>query len=296
MKRKIRVGSRDSKLAVMQTELVMDAIRRANPQIDLELVTLKTTGDLILDKTLDQIGGKGLFVKELDQALADGRIDLAVHSLKDMPMETNEELPIVACAKRGDPRDVLVLPKGAKPGSYYLAKVGSSSPRRQLQLQILYPIIHLESVRGNIMTRLKKLDGGEYSALVLAAAGLQRAGLQDRIYKYFSTDEMIPAAGQGILAVQARKDLDAAFLAPVNDPSTVLAATAERSFVRTLDGGCSSPIAAHAVIQDGEMKLNGLYYREETQEYRTGGICGPAERAEKLGEELALRLKEELGG
>lgn len=296
MKRKIRVGSRDSKLAVMQTELVMEAIRRADPEIELELITLKTTGDMILDKTLDKIGGKGLFVKELDQALMDGRIDLAVHSLKDMPMEINEELPIVACAKRGDPRDVLVLPEGAKPGSYYLVKVGSSSPRRQLQLQILYPIIHLESVRGNIMTRLKKLDDGEYSALVLAAAGLQRVGLQERIYKYFSTDEIIPAAGQGILAVQARKDLDVAFLEQVNDPTTALAATAERSFVRTLDGGCSSPIAAHAVIQDSELRLKGLYYREETQDYRIGETSGPAERAEKLGEELALRLKEELGG
>lgn len=303
--RKIRVGSRDSKLAVMQTELVMKDIRRLHPELELELITLKTTGDLILNQSLDKIGGKGLFVKELDQALFDGRIDIAIHSLKDMPMEEQEELPIVALPKRGDARDVLVLPSEAKDSikelsfdaipELYLQNVGSSSARRKLQLEKLSAIIKTSGVRGNIVTRLAKLDRFEYSALVLAAAGLQRAQYEDRISRYFSVEEMIPAAGQGILAVQARRDCEVSFLEGIHDRTTHLEALAERSFVRVLEGGCSSPIAAHGVVSGQELKLTGLYYNENTREHTIGTLIGQADQPEFLGEQLAKQLRGEIG-
>lgn len=295
MCKKIVVGSRDSKLAVAQTVLVLDQIKKANPGLSIELVTLKTTGDKILDKTLDKIGGKGLFVKELDQALMDGRIDLAIHSLKDMPMETPKELPILAYPKRGEMRDVLVLPKNSRPGSYYLKKVGTSSARRQLQLSKLYPIAYMESIRGNIVTRLKKLDEGEYSALVLAGAGLVRIGLEHRIYKYFEPEEMLPAAGQGILAIQGRKDFDTSILEKINHKETQYAAMAERSFVRALNGGCSSPIAAYAKISGGTLTLTGLHYNETTSQHAIDSIKGAMEDGEALGRTLANQLKGEIG-
>lgn len=299
-KNKIIVGSRDSKLAVMQTELVMQEIKRANPGIKLELVTLKTTGDLILDQSLDKIGGKGLFVKELDIALLAGRIDIAVHSLKDMPMEENKELPIVALPKRGDARDVLVLPQACKfivneDMSLYYKNIGSSSARRKLQIQKLLPSAGTSGVRGNVITRLDKLDRGEFTSLILAAAGLHRVGLPHRISRYFPVEEMIPAAGQGILSIQARRDLDVDFLQNIKDIDTKYAALGERSFVRTLDGGCSSPIAAHATIEGEEIKLIGLYYNEKTTEHRVATVVDRKERAEIVGEQLALRLRGEIG-
>lgn len=298
-KNKIIIGSRDSKLAVMQTELVMQQIRKYNPDLELELITLKTTGDLILTQTLDKIGGKGLFVKELDQALIDGRIDIAIHSLKDMPMEVNEELPIVALPKRGDVRDALILPEGISlemiDRNELLSNIGSSSNRRKLQLENLYEWVGVTPVRGNIITRLTKLDRGEYSALILAAAGLHRVGLEHRISKYFSVEEMIPAAGQGILSIQARKDLDVSFLQMVNDRVSMYCAAAERSFVRVLDGGCSSPIAAHAMVSGNEIKLVGLHYNEATKEHRIDNIIGDILEAEKLGEKLANKLRGEIG-
>ena len=298
-KNKIIIGSRDSKLAVMQTELVMQQIRKYNPDLELELITLKTTGDLILTQTLDKIGGKGLFVKELDQALIDGRIDIAIHSLKDLPMEVNEELPIVALPKRGDVRDALILPEGISlemiDRNELLSNIGSSSNRRKLQLENLYEWVGVTPVRGNIITRLTKLDRGEYSALILAAAGLHRVGLEHRISKYFSVEEMIPAAGQGILSIQARKDLDVSFLQMVNDRVSMYCAAAERSFVRVLDGGCSSPIAAHAMVSGNEIKLVGLHYNEATKEHRIDNIIGDILEAEKLGEKLANKLRGEIG-
>ena len=210
-KSKIIIGSRESKLAVLQSEMVRDYIKEKNPEMEVEILTMKTTGDIILDRTLDKVGGKGLFVKELDKALMDGRSILSVHSLKDMPMEVPEELPLLAFSRREDPRDVLVLPEGvselnkSKP-------LGCSSLRRTLQLKKLYPDMEVKSIRGNLQTRLRKLDEGQYSALILAAAGLKRLGLESRISRYFTADEIIPAAGQGILAVQGRKGEDYSFL------------------------------------------------------------------------------------
>lgn len=291
MKRdKIVIGSRESKLAVLQSEMVRDYIKEKNPDLEVEILTMKTTGDIILDRTLDKVGGKGLFVKELDKALIDGRSILSVHSLKDMPMEVPEELPLLAFSKREDPRDVLVLPDGvseldkSKP-------LGCSSLRRTLQLKKLYPDMDVRSIRGNLQTRLRKLDEGQYSALILAAAGLKRLGLEFRINRYFTADEIIPAAGQGILAVQGRKGEAYDFLEDYCDKDAWAAGSAERAFVKLLDGGCSSPVAAHAEIFGDEIYLRGLYYNEKDGSYVTGTLRGNKADAESLGRELAETLR-----
>ncbi len=286
----IKIGTRESKLAVIQAEMVADDIRENCTDITPELVTMKTTGDKILNKTLDKIGGKGLFVKELDAALLDGRSDISVHSLKDMPMEVSKELPLLGFSKREDPRDVLVLPKGKTELDKALP-LGCSSARRILQLKELFPDMEVKSIRGNVLTRLEKLDRGEYSALILAAAGLKRLGLEERISRYFSTDEMIPAAGQGILAVQGRKGEDYSYLSGFFDEESTWCGLAERSFVRTLDGGCSSPIAAYAAVDNGILKLTGLYAAEGSTSYVTGQIEGNPAEAERLGKNLAEQLK-----
>lgn len=286
----IRIGSRDSRLAVIQSRLVMQAISAAVPEAEVALVTMKTTGDKILDKTLDQIGGKGLFVRELDLALREERVDFTVHSLKDMPMEVPEDLPLAAFSRREDPRDVLVLPQGvtvldpSKP-------IGCSSRRRQLQLKALFPDMEVAPVRGNVQTRLAKLDGGAFSALVLAAAGLKRLGLENRISRYFSPEELLPAAGQGILAVQTRLGMDTACLAMVRSDSAACCALAERAFVRTLNGGCTSPVAAYAVTEGTQLTLTGLYVSPDETVVRKGHITGPSADAEALGQALAEQLQ-----
>ncbi len=289
-KKIIRVGSRESVLAVAQTRLVMENIQKNHPELQLELVTMKTMGDKILDKSLDKIGGKGLFVKELDKALMDGRIDISVHSLKDMPMETPEELPVLAYSERGNPFDCLVLPKGVSQWDK-TAPAGCSGHRRRVQLLKLMGDVPIKGIRGNILTRLDKLDSGEYGALILACSGLNRVGLQDRIHKVFTLEEMIPSAGQGILSVQGRKGEDYSWLKETDNPISRVQALAERTFVRTLDGGCSSPIAAFAQVSGQEVCLTGLYYHEETGVYVTGKKVDKPENAEKLGETLALELK-----
>ena len=289
---KIRFGSRESRLAVIQSRMVMDAVKTLCPEAELELVTMKTTGDKILDRTLDQIGGKGLFVKELDVALRENRVDFTVHSLKDMPMETPEDLPLVAFSRREDPRDALVLPEGVtemdrkKP-------IGCSSRRRQLQLKKLYPDFEIQAVRGNVQTRLRKLQEGQYCALVLAAAGLKRLGLEDRISRYFTVEEILPAAGQAILAVQARAGTDVSPLAGFHDENAACCALAERAFVRALDGGCTSPVAAYAQVTGDQVEITGLYVSPDETVLRRGTARGPKEQAEALGRGLALELKGE---
>ena len=288
---KLRIGSRESRLAVIQSRMVMEKIAKAEPAAELELVTMKTTGDKILDKTLDKIGGKGLFVRELDQALREEKVDFTVHSLKDMPMEVPEDLPLAAFSSREDPRDVLVLPEGtteidrSKP-------IGCSSRRRQLQLKKLFPDMAIEPVRGNVQTRLAKLEAGQFSALVLAAAGLKRLGLEERISRYFSVEEILPAAGQGILAVQTRKGMNTDCLRLVQDKESACCARAERAFVRALNGGCSSPVAAHAVVEGTLLTLTGFYVSADERIQRKGSIRGSAADAEMLGKTLARQLKE----
>ena len=301
MMTEVIIGSRESKLAVLQSEMVKSYIEQKNreenagSEITVNILTMKTTGDIILDRTLDKVGGKGLFVKELDRALLDGKSNLSVHSLKDMPMEVPEELPLLAFSKREDPRDVLVLPEGVaeldpdKP-------LGCSSLRRTLQLEKLYPEMEVKSIRGNLQTRLRKLDEGEYSGLILAAAGLKRLGLESRISRYFTPDEMIPSAGQGILAVQGRKGEDYGYLDGYCDRDAWLAGAAERAYVKYLDGGCSSPVAAFAEVDGDEIFIRGLYYSEATGKWLTGQIRGAAEDGEKLGIALAKQLKSDCEG
>jgi hydroxymethylbilane synthase len=288
--KKLRIGSRESRLAVTQSEMVIAYIKEHCPEISVELVTMKTTGDKILDRTLDKVGGKGLFVKELDQALIDGRSDLSVHSLKDMPMEVPDELPLIGYSHREDPRDVLVLPKDCEEIDFS-KPIGCSSNRRILQLKKIYPQATFSPIRGNVQTRLAKLDRGEYSATILAAAGLKRLGLEDRISRYFSPEEMIPAAGQGVLAIQGRADMEYSFLEGFLDETARITSESERAFVRTLDGGCSSPIAAYAKLEGEILTLTGLYYNEETGEHRIGSLSGTAADAQNIGINLAEKLK-----
>ncbi|WP_230398036.1 hydroxymethylbilane synthase [Novisyntrophococcus fermenticellae] len=287
---RIIIGTRESLLALIQSEIIKEYIETQRQDAEVTLLKMKTTGDKILDRTLDKVGGKGLFVKELDRALLEKRSDLSVHSLKDLPMEVSEELPVLAYSKREDPRDVLVLPKGASELDFSKA-IGSSSKRRVLQLKKLYPEAEFASVRGNIQTRLKKLDSGEYSGLILAAAGLKRLGLESRISRYFEPEEVIPSAGQGILAVQGRAGEDYEYLNGYSDEGSTYAAICERAFVRELDGGCSSPIAAFARIQDGQISLTGLYCEEDSDIFRKGEKRGPVGEAKSLGVALAQELK-----
>ena len=288
--KKLRAGSRESRLAVIQTELVMAAIREREAACEIELVTMKTTGDKILDRTLDKVGGKGLFVKELDAALLDGRVDFTVHSCKDLPMDLDPRLPLAGFSRRADPRDALVLPVGAseldrsKP-------IGCASARRALQLKRLFPGQPVAPVRGNVLTRLAKLDGGQYAALVLAVSGLERLGLEGRISRVFSTDEMLPAAGQGILAVQIRAGEDAGYLSAFLDREAADCALAERAFVRRLDGGCSSPVAAFATVEGESLTLRGMDVTA-VGEPIFDTITGPRDQGEALGIALADRIRE----
>lgn len=290
----LRVGSRESRLAVAQAEIVINQIKANFPNYKIELVTMKTTGDKILDRTLDKVGGKGLFVKELDRALLSGEVDITVHSLKDMPMETDKRLPIIAYCKRESPFDVLVLPKGVD--KLDISKpIGCAGLRRRLQLKRLYPDMQVKPIRGNVITRLEKLDceNSEYSALVLALAGLKRLGLDCRISKIFTYNEMLPACGQGIIAVQGRADMEYDFIQCINDRNAELSAIGERAFVQSLNGGCSSPVACFTTAIDNEnITLRGLYADEamnfEIFDEITGKINGDVQA---LGRLLAERIK-----
>ncbi|MCD7815036.1 MAG: hydroxymethylbilane synthase [Lachnospiraceae bacterium] len=295
MTRKIVIGSRESQLAVIQSEMVQQYIQQTHPELSVEILTMKTTGDKVLNQSLEKIGGKGLFVKELDAALLDGRSDLSVHSLKDVPMELPETLPLIAYSAREDVRDALILPEGVHELDFS-KPVGCSSRRRILQFAQLYPQTTFAPIRGNVQTRLKKLDSGEYCATILAAAGLKRLGLLQRVSRYFTTEEMIPAAGQGILAVQGREGEDYSFLEGYSDREAAVCARAERAFVRALGGNCSTPVAAYArVIQKTDLcktlRLVAFYYDEETGKVYRGSESGNLESPEKLGEALALSFR-----
>ena len=294
MKRVIRFGSRKSALAVAQTRILMDAVAAAHPELEVELVTMTTTGDVNMkpfSEASDKFGIKGLFTQELEEALKSGEIDVAVHSLKDVPMCANDELPIVAYSARGDARDALVLPEDAGEIDENLP-LGCSSARRRIQLAKLFPHLRVEPVRGNVNTRLRKLDEGQFSALVLAAVGLQRVGLGERISRYFTTDEMIPAPGQGILACQGRAGESYEYLDAVRCEAAACCARAERGFSAELGGGCTAPVGAYAEIIGGELTLHGFYADEAEGIYREGRACGRPENAEELARGLARRLRE----
>ncbi|MCL2137276.1 MAG: hydroxymethylbilane synthase [Coriobacteriia bacterium] len=290
MKRTVRVGSRESSLAVAQAEIVISDIRAYDPEIDCELVTMRTTGDRNLNVGLESIGGKGVFVKELEQALLDQQIDIAVHSYKDMPYEANPDLPIVALSKREAPYDALVLPEGISELDNS-RPIGSSSQRRAVQVKQLYQDVEVAAVRGNVVTRLAKLDLGEYSALLLAQAGLVRLGLEDRISKVFSTSEMVPSGSQGIIAVQARAEDNCAFLSKFHSSESEVVSLAERNFLKALGSTCTSPVGVYGEL-DGEMlDLVGMFV-DALGQVRVEYIRGRAAEALSLGEALAKRLLE----
>lgn len=286
---KIVVGSRESRLAVVQSMSLVDYLRTLNYEV--ELLTMKTTGDRILDRTLDKVGGKGLFVKELDAALLAGRADLAVHCVKDMPMDLAPGTAVLGYSRREDPRDALVLPEGVKDLKRG-GVIGTSSLRRAIQLRALFPACTVKPVRGNLITRLNRLDGGEYDALVLAVAGLKRLGMEDRISRVFETDEIIPAAGQGILAVEGRAQGAYPDLSGYVNANAAACAECERAFVRELDGGCTSPVCANATVNRGWLSVRALYWNPDTGETRVGNDGGPVAEAVAIGTRLARRLRD----
>ncbi len=293
MKRKLKVGTRKSKLALWQTNFVVHLLRLFDPSLEVEIVPITTKGDKILDSPLSKIGDKGLFTKEIEERLLSKEIDLAVHSLKDMPTTLPEGLTIAAYTLRDFPFDVLVSREGRTlkelpPG----AVVGTSSLRRKAQLKRLRPDLEIKDIRGNVDTRLKKLDEGLYDAIILAQSSLERLGLEERISEVL--DYFIPAAGQGIMAVETRIDdeeLIEFIREAVNDPASEAEAKAERSFLKTLEGGCQVPMGAFAVVEaDGSMKIKGFVSDLEGKRFLEASEEGHALEAEAVGERLAKKL------
>lgn len=268
---KLRVATRKSALAMAQTTMVAEAIVKANPGTSYELVSMTTEGDRRLDKSLASFGGKGVFIKELEVALLEGRADIAVHSLKDMPAEVLPEFKLAAVLHREDPRDAFIA-RGGVDGCKFMelpagARIGTGSIRRVVQLKALRPDLEYVPIRGNIQTRLSKL--AELDGVILAAAGLKRMGLADQVTEYFSTEQMLPASGQGILAIEtlnAKQSLDA-HLARVNDAETYCIAVAEMAFLKALNAGCQFPVASFAEFVDaGTLKIRGIYWDETSQQ------------------------------
>lgn len=268
---KLRVATRKSALAMAQTTMVAEAIVKANPGLSYELVSMTTEGDRRLDKSLASFGGKGVFIKELEVALLEGRADIAVHSLKDMPAEVLPEFKLAAVLHREDPRDAFVA-RGGVDGCKFMelpagARIGTGSIRRVVQLKALRPDLEYVPIRGNIQTRLSKL--AELDGVVLAAAGLKRMGLADQVTEYFSTEQILPASGQGILAIEtlnAKQSLDA-LLAHVNDAETYCIAVAEMAYLKALNAGCQFPVASFAKFVDaGTLKIRGIYWDETSQQ------------------------------
>lgn len=260
---KIRIATRKSELALIQTRWVAAHIQKAHPEVQVEEVHVVTQGDKILDRPLMNIGGKGLFVSEVEACLADGRADLAVHSMKDVPGELADGLDILCVPEREDPRDVIVSPDGEElDGLVAGTKVGTSSLRRTAQLRSRRPDLHFASIRGNVGTRIGKMESGEFGAVILALAGLNRLGLTDRPMHVLSPEWCIPAIGQGALAIEGRADDDRtrSLLSHMEHEATRLAVVAERAFLGKLEGNCKSPIAGHAKLTDGgnRVSLDGM--------------------------------------
>jgi hydroxymethylbilane synthase len=293
-KKKLCIGTRASALALWQTGYVVDQLRAATPGIDVEIKTIKTRGDLVRDRALSQVGGKGLFVKEIESALASGAIDLAVHSLKDMPTEQPQGLTLGAILERADPRDALVV-RGGRGDLASLpagARVGTSSLRRRAQLLAARPDLKVLDLRGNVDTRLRKLDEGQYDAVVLAAAGLVRLGHAEAISQILPVDLMLPAVGQGALCVEVRADDDAVqnLVSALDHTPTRRATEAERALLRRLEGGCQVPIGAYAEIDGDQVHLQGLVAALDGSRLVRDAIRGPAVETDALGRELAGRL------
>ncbi|MBI4467054.1 MAG: hydroxymethylbilane synthase [Acidobacteria bacterium] len=293
MRSRLTLGSRGSPLALWQANFIKATLERAEP-VEVRIEVIRTTGDKITDVPLAQAGGsKALFTKEIEEALLEKRIDLAVHSLKDLPVELPRGLVIAAIPEREDARDALVSRSGKTWSDLpAAARVGTSSLRRQAQLRLLRKDLAIEPLRGNVDTRLRKLDEGRYDAIVLALAGLKRMGWPDRATQIFSVDEMVPAIGQGALAIEARSD-DAELLAALSrlsDPDTEAATRAERAFLARLGGGCQVPLAGHAQVKGESLELMGVVVSADGSQAVRGTERGAASDARALGEALAERL------
>ncbi len=287
---RLRIATRKSPLALWQANHVRDALLARNPGLEVELLTMTTQGDKILDTPLAKVGGKGLFVKELELGMLEGRADLAVHSMKDVPVEFPDGLGLAAILPREDPRDALIsnsysgvdaLPQGAR--------VGTSSLRRQCQLRARRPDLQVLDLRGNVNTRLRKLDEGDFDAILLAAAGVRRMGWEARITELLAPEQFLPAIGQGAIGIEIRADDErvAALVGALNDAQTATRISAERALNAGLQGGCQVPIAGYSEISHGVIVLRALVGRPDGTELVQGVISGRPEDAEELGQVLA---------
>jgi hydroxymethylbilane synthase len=292
MKNKVVIGTRGSKLALWQAEWVRSELERMNPGLEVALNKIKTTGDKILDVPLAKVGGKGLFVKEIEEALLSGEADLAVHSMKDVPTEFPDGLYLPVICKREDPRDAFIskiqkfkdLPQGAA--------VGTSSLRRSCQLLNIRPDLRIAQLRGNLDTRLRKLDAGEFDAIILAAAGVNRLGWSERITEILDPALSLPAIGQGAIGIECRinDEFINKLIAPLNHPETSVCVRAERACLKRLEGGCQVPIAAHARLVDGKLVIDGLVGSVSGDRLIRAHAEGRAEDAEVIGTGLAKDL------
>ena len=299
MTQSLIIGSRGSKLALWQAEAARAQLLQIDPTLTVRIEIIKTTGDVSRDP-LTIIGGQGVFTKELEDALLKGRIDIAVHSLKDLPTILPDQLKIAAVCKREDPRDALVLRASALNLKSLRdlatgAVVGTSSQRRLAQLKYLRPDVIVKDLRGNVDTRLKKLDHGDYDALILASAGLRRLSVGDRINLSISTDEMLPAVGQGAIAIETHVDNETATRAveKLDDPETRTTCLSERAFLRRLGGGCQFPIAAHAVVRAQQINIDGLVASPDGTEIIRDNLTGDSDSPEDLGAALACKLMDQ---
>ena len=290
------IASRESRLAMWQAEHVRDRLRSLYPASEVVILGMTTKGDQILDRPLSTIGGKGLFIKELEVAMAEGRADLAVHSMKDVPMELPEGFALPVISARENPRDAFVSPRYASLDELPEgAVVGTSSLRREAMLKKRYPHLKVQSLRGNLDTRLRKLDEGQYDAILLAAAGLIRLGLEARIRAVLPAEVSLPAPGQGALGIEVptgRPEIAEA-VAPLNDPTTAFCVTAERAFSRRLGGSCQIPLGAYALMDNGQVWLRGFIATPDASSWIDGEISGPVATlavAATLGDALASEL------
>jgi len=290
----IRIATRRSKLALWQAGHVQALLRAAHPDLPVELVPMSTQGDRVLDRALADVGGKGLFVKELEVAMQEGRADIAVHSMKDVPSDLPPGFAIVAVLPRANPLDAFISRRYASfAGLPQGARVGTSSPRRQSQLRHARPDLRLELLRGNVDTRLRRLDEGELDAILLACAGLERLGIAQHVTEQLSVDLSLPAVGQGVIGIECRAD-DARSreaLQALHHADSFIRLNAERAFAATLGGSCHSPIAAHATLDGATLTLRGFIGAPDGSETWRDQASGPAAQAEALGRELAGRMQ-----
>jgi hydroxymethylbilane synthase len=289
----IHIGTRASLLALWQANWIKDTLEEQNAGLKVELIKIKTTGDKILDVPLAKVGGKGLFVKEIEDALLSNKIDLAVHSMKDVPTDLPEGLHIASITEREDPRDALLSRGGCKMKELpHHAKVGTSSLRRQAQILNVRPDFKINQLRGNLDTRIKKLTTKELDAVILAAAGIRRMGWTDKITEYIPTEVCLPAIGQGAVGIETRvhDEVINALVSRLNHVPTSIAVRAERAFLKRLEGGCQVPIAAFGEINGKNIKLRGLVGRIDGSEIIKDSLEGSVDRGEEMGRELAEKL------